>query len=300
MDRVNLVVNLDLPKDPETYLHRIGRTGRYGTTGLAVSIVDKAELKTIEILQKEYHLTIQELSGKDKVFSELTDHSKNRHHERPLQVAEDKDRFEKLEAERVEREGYVPSEDEAEDDSTAEMLGEDEAVGAQGFVEYSAPEEPKLYNSRKSRKRQHPSHSPKLTAMSSNFDKGTKRPRLTEEALTDNIEEVDEQEYLEEQHDEQEIEGAEENEQAYYHDHPFIPYETGYGASPQPSPFYPFHGAGEYAGRYNLPWYPSDPCAHYYHSAYYHQPAISPYPTRVFFPPDLVLFPASSFGNHDG
>ena len=30
VDRVNLVVNLDMPHDPETYLHRIGRTGRFG------------------------------------------------------------------------------------------------------------------------------------------------------------------------------------------------------------------------------------------------------------------------------
>jgi superfamily II DNA/RNA helicase len=30
IERVNLVVNLDMPKDVETYLHRVGRTGRYG------------------------------------------------------------------------------------------------------------------------------------------------------------------------------------------------------------------------------------------------------------------------------
>ena len=31
-DRVNLVVNLDLPKDVETYLHRVGRAGRFGVS----------------------------------------------------------------------------------------------------------------------------------------------------------------------------------------------------------------------------------------------------------------------------
>lgn len=30
IDRVNLVINLDLPWEVETYLHRVGRTGRYG------------------------------------------------------------------------------------------------------------------------------------------------------------------------------------------------------------------------------------------------------------------------------
>ena len=29
-DKVNLVINLDIPKDHETYLHRIGRAGRFG------------------------------------------------------------------------------------------------------------------------------------------------------------------------------------------------------------------------------------------------------------------------------
>ncbi len=30
IDRVNLVINLDMPWEVETYLHRVGRTGRYG------------------------------------------------------------------------------------------------------------------------------------------------------------------------------------------------------------------------------------------------------------------------------
>ncbi|KAH8556038.1 P-loop containing nucleoside triphosphate hydrolase protein [Umbelopsis sp. PMI_123] len=38
IDRVNLVINLDFPKDVETYLHRIGRTGRFGTSGIAVNV----------------------------------------------------------------------------------------------------------------------------------------------------------------------------------------------------------------------------------------------------------------------
>ena len=29
-ERVNLVINMDLPRDSETYLHRVGRAGRYG------------------------------------------------------------------------------------------------------------------------------------------------------------------------------------------------------------------------------------------------------------------------------
>lgn len=36
---VNLVINLDIPKDQHTYLHRVGRAGRYGTPGLALTFI---------------------------------------------------------------------------------------------------------------------------------------------------------------------------------------------------------------------------------------------------------------------
>lgn len=38
VQRVSLVVNLDLPHDAATYLHRVGRTGRFGAVGLAISL----------------------------------------------------------------------------------------------------------------------------------------------------------------------------------------------------------------------------------------------------------------------
>lgn len=43
-ERVNLVANLDLPRDAATYVHRVGRTGRYGTHGIAVTFVTAREL----------------------------------------------------------------------------------------------------------------------------------------------------------------------------------------------------------------------------------------------------------------
>ncbi|TMS16431.1 putative ATP-dependent RNA helicase DDX20 [Larimichthys crocea] len=38
-DKVNLVINLDVPQDWETYMHRIGRAGRFGTRGLACDLL---------------------------------------------------------------------------------------------------------------------------------------------------------------------------------------------------------------------------------------------------------------------
>ena len=48
---VNVVVNFDFPKNSETYLHRIGRSGRFGHLGLAINFVtdqDKDNLMKIE------------------------------------------------------------------------------------------------------------------------------------------------------------------------------------------------------------------------------------------------------------
>lgn len=36
---VNVVINFDFPKNSETYLHRVGRSGRFGHLGLAVNLI---------------------------------------------------------------------------------------------------------------------------------------------------------------------------------------------------------------------------------------------------------------------
>lgn len=55
---VNYVFNLDIPEDPEVYLHRIGRTGRAGKSGIAMSIITKAELSLIHKYEKLFNIKI--------------------------------------------------------------------------------------------------------------------------------------------------------------------------------------------------------------------------------------------------
>ncbi|KAL9273328.1 DEAD-box ATP-dependent RNA helicase 56-like protein, partial [Drosera capensis] len=43
IERVNIVINYDMPDSVDTYLHRIGRAGRFGTKGLAITFVSSAE-----------------------------------------------------------------------------------------------------------------------------------------------------------------------------------------------------------------------------------------------------------------
>ncbi len=56
IDSLAFVLNYDLPNEPETYVHRIGRTGRAGASGLSISFCDvdeKPYLKDIEKLVKK-------------------------------------------------------------------------------------------------------------------------------------------------------------------------------------------------------------------------------------------------------
>jgi ATP-dependent RNA helicase RhlE len=53
VEGIDLVINYDVPGDPEDYIHRIGRTARAATTGTAITFVnhrDERKLKSIEKL----------------------------------------------------------------------------------------------------------------------------------------------------------------------------------------------------------------------------------------------------------
>jgi ATP-dependent RNA helicase RhlE len=49
---LGLVVNFDLPNAPESYVHRIGRTGRAGATGTAVSLVGRDDWPKLARIEK--------------------------------------------------------------------------------------------------------------------------------------------------------------------------------------------------------------------------------------------------------
>jgi ATP-dependent RNA helicase RhlE len=55
IDGITHVINFELPNDPESYVHRIGRTARAGAHGIALSFCDSSErdqLRDIERLTK--------------------------------------------------------------------------------------------------------------------------------------------------------------------------------------------------------------------------------------------------------
>ena len=58
IDSVTHVINFDLPNDPETYVHRIGRTARAGTAGQAISFCDEEEREYLFDIEKIIHKLI--------------------------------------------------------------------------------------------------------------------------------------------------------------------------------------------------------------------------------------------------
>ena len=52
IDELSHVINYELPNVPETYIHRIGRTGRAGNTGIAISFCDSEEREELRDIQK--------------------------------------------------------------------------------------------------------------------------------------------------------------------------------------------------------------------------------------------------------
>ncbi|THU54794.1 hypothetical protein C4D60_Mb10t28910 [Musa balbisiana] len=60
-DQVSLVINFDLPTQPENYLHRIGRSGRFGRKGVAINFVTRDDERMLFDIQRFYNVVIEEL-----------------------------------------------------------------------------------------------------------------------------------------------------------------------------------------------------------------------------------------------
>ena len=68
VQQVSLVINFDLPNNIESYIHRIGRSGRFGRKGTAINFLTNYDTKKMEEIEQYYATTVQELPAN---FSEL-------------------------------------------------------------------------------------------------------------------------------------------------------------------------------------------------------------------------------------
>merc|ERR1712149_149905 len=61
VQQVSLVINYDLPQNMENYLHRIGRSGRFGRKGVAINFVTNNDVRLMKDIEKYYHTQIEEM-----------------------------------------------------------------------------------------------------------------------------------------------------------------------------------------------------------------------------------------------
>jgi len=61
VQQVSLVINFDLPQNMENYLHRIGRSGRFGRKGVAINFVTNQDVRSMKDIEKYYHTQIEEM-----------------------------------------------------------------------------------------------------------------------------------------------------------------------------------------------------------------------------------------------
>jgi len=61
VQQVSLVINYDLPANRENYIHRIGRSGRFGRKGVAINFVTQEDVRTLREIEQFYNTTIEEM-----------------------------------------------------------------------------------------------------------------------------------------------------------------------------------------------------------------------------------------------
>jgi superfamily II DNA/RNA helicase len=84
IDNVSIIINFDVPNSPDDYIHRIGRTGRYDKTGMAITLVSRSENKPFHAIKKvvgdqlSYHDAKVAKKGKQPSSNKRTKRSSNK------------------------------------------------------------------------------------------------------------------------------------------------------------------------------------------------------------------------------
>merc|ERR1712188_29493 len=61
VQQVSLVINYDLPNNRENYIHRIGRSGRFGRKGVAINFVRNDDVRILRDIEQYYSTQIDEM-----------------------------------------------------------------------------------------------------------------------------------------------------------------------------------------------------------------------------------------------
>merc|ERR1712045_185031 len=61
VQQVSLVINYDLPTNRENYIHRIGRSGRFGRKGVAINFLTNNDVQYLKDIEDFYNTTVEEM-----------------------------------------------------------------------------------------------------------------------------------------------------------------------------------------------------------------------------------------------
>jgi superfamily II DNA/RNA helicase len=61
IQQVSTVINFDIPKDTHTYLHRIGRSGRWGRKGVGINFITRRDVPKLKEIEEYYACQINEM-----------------------------------------------------------------------------------------------------------------------------------------------------------------------------------------------------------------------------------------------
>lgn len=61
VQQVSLVINYDLPTNRENYIHRIGRSGRFGRKGVSINFIVKNDVRYMKDIEDFYNTQIEEM-----------------------------------------------------------------------------------------------------------------------------------------------------------------------------------------------------------------------------------------------
>jgi len=61
VQQVSLVINYDLPTNRENYIHRIGRSGRFGRKGVSINFITQGDVRYLRDIEEFYHTQIEEM-----------------------------------------------------------------------------------------------------------------------------------------------------------------------------------------------------------------------------------------------
>jgi superfamily II DNA/RNA helicase len=61
VQQISLVINYEIPENEETYVHRIGRAGRFGRKGVTINLVLPEEIEKMNSIARKFEMTLEEM-----------------------------------------------------------------------------------------------------------------------------------------------------------------------------------------------------------------------------------------------